>query len=89
MDEDAKHNVENLFVFKEGTGTSLSTRFERLMESTKLMRWLWARIKEAGFTFMNLSVQWSGSLLLLPLPSGKTLAFCRKGNASSPLLCGC
>lgn len=33
------------------------------------------RIKEAGFTFMNLSVKWSGSLLLLPLPSGKTLSF--------------
>lgn len=32
-------------------------------------------VLEAGFTFMNLSVKWSGSLLLLPLPSGKTLSF--------------
>jgi len=45
-----------------------------------------ARIKEAGFTFMNLSVKWSGSLLLLPLPSGKTLSFVGKGMLL-PLYC--
>nr|CAD1835847.1 unnamed protein product [Ananas comosus var. bracteatus] len=41
---------------------------------------------ETRLTFMNLSVQWSGSLLLLPLPSGKTLSFVGKGMLL-PLYC--
>lgn len=59
------------------------------MESTKLMRWLWGEDPGGRIYLYEPQREVVGFTPPIAFTQRQDASFCRKGNASSPLLCGC